>query len=103
MIHSLLARYHQGTHTIGYPQDPPPEMPVRYQGRPIIDQKRCRGAECTICLDCCPDGALKREPTGLLSLDTGLCLFCGVCVHQCPRKALSFSRDFVSLPAGVVN
>ena len=94
MIHSLLARYHQGTHTIGYPQEPAPEMPSRYQGRPEIDQKRCRGMECTICLDCCPNAALKREPTGLLSLDMGLCLFCGACVRQCPQKALFFSRDF---------
>jgi len=94
MIHSLLARYHQGTHTIGYPQEPAPEMNTRYQGRPRIDQKRCQGLECTICLDCCPNAALRREPTGLLSIDMGLCLFCGACVRQCPQKALSFSRDY---------
>ncbi len=94
MIHSLLARYHQGNHTIGYPEEPAPEMPARYCGRPIIDQKQCQGIECTICRDCCPTVALQREPSGLLSLDMGRCLFCGSCEQHCPQDAITFSRDF---------
>ncbi len=94
MIHSLLARYHQGKHTINYPEGPAPEMPARYRGRPIIDQEQCRGIECNICRDCCPTAALDREAMGLLRLDMGHCLFCGACERQCPQEAIRFSREF---------
>ncbi len=94
MIHSLLARYHQGSHTIKYPDGPAPAMPARYHGRPEFNQKHCRGTDCTLCLDCCQVAALEREPSGRLALDMGRCLFCGECVRKCPQGAVTLSRDF---------
>jgi Ni,Fe-hydrogenase III small subunit/Pyruvate/2-oxoacid:ferredoxin oxidoreductase delta subunit len=95
MIHSLLARYHQGSHTIGYPQEKAPKMPARYRGRPVVDPLRCNGGECSLCIDCCPAAALcKDAKTEIPCLDMGRCLFCDACSKQCPEGAITFSRDF---------
>ncbi len=94
MIRSLLARYHQGSHTIGYPAEPAPEMPARYQGRPVINQQNCRGMACSLCQDCCPSAALQHIDSGELALDMGRCLFCGECTRVCPEEVIHFSNEF---------
>jgi len=92
MFHDiLLARRKQGYQTFTYPDGPPPELPARFAGRPVIDAAKCR--ECPgPCVSQCPTGALTLAG-GKPRLDMGLCIFCGNCERGCPREAIRFGRD----------
>ena len=41
MFDVLLARWKQGHRTMRYPAGPPPELPARFAGRPIVDAAKC--------------------------------------------------------------
>lgn len=94
MIDVLLARWKQGRRTMRYPAGPPPELPERFAGRPIIDASKCKG-ECRQCVAVCPTGAVGfgQNECGL-QLDAGRCLFCRQCEAACPTGAITFSRDY---------
>lgn len=91
MIEILRARLQQKYRTMKYPDGPPPEMPARFAGRPVI-QKEC-AAGCQSCIDVCPTGAISRVSTEL-QLDMGTCIFCRKCEAVCPTDVLRFSTDF---------
>jgi len=57
LIRVLLARLRQGHRTMRYPDGPPPAMPPRFRGMPVIDASRCPEG-CTGCATICPTGAL---------------------------------------------
>jgi Ni,Fe-hydrogenase III small subunit/NAD-dependent dihydropyrimidine dehydrogenase PreA subunit len=90
MLKALIARLAQGHRTIGFP-DPPPTLPERFRGRPILDASRCPDG-CQACVQACPTDALSAG-AGTLALDMGRCLFCRECADACPEGALAFSRD----------
>ena len=91
MIAALIARLRQKHRTMGYPDAPPPAMPDRFNGRPVLDQSKCaRG--CRECVAACPVGALSGGDS-ILNLDLGRCLYCGECAAACPHRALTMSRD----------
>jgi pyruvate formate lyase activating enzyme len=46
---------------------------------------RCIG--CGTCLECCPDGALRRAG-GRIAIDRRACTGCGLCAERCPATAL---------------
>jgi Ni,Fe-hydrogenase III small subunit/NAD-dependent dihydropyrimidine dehydrogenase PreA subunit len=73
-----------------YPEGPPPELPDRFRGRPVIDAGRCAEG-CSACAEACPTGAIATRPT--LALDLGRCLFCVECAEACPTGALVFGGD----------
>jgi Ni,Fe-hydrogenase III small subunit/ferredoxin len=90
VIDLLRARRRLGRSTIAYPDGPPPELPDRFRGHPVLDAKRCADG-CSDCADACPTGAIALEPA--LSVDLGRCLFCGDCASACPSGAVGYSRD----------
>jgi len=47
---------------------------------------------CELCLIFCPDVAIKRQAQGF-SLSYKYCKGCGICVEECPRGAMSMTRE----------
>jgi Ni,Fe-hydrogenase III small subunit/ferredoxin len=105
MFGIIAARLRQGHRTIRFPAGPPPELPDRFRGRPLIRGERCPGS-CDACVKACPAGALARDTASSPApraadgggnaaprLDLGRCIFCGDCREACPREAISFARD----------
>lgn len=92
MIKTIIARLRQGHHTIKYPDGPPPELPERFRGRPVIKTDRCK-VNCRVCTQACPTDAITlrdRHP----QIDMGKCLFCSNCINICPEQAIVFSNEF---------
>ena len=52
----LKTRWCQGYRTMPYPQGPPPELPERFVGRPIIDPSSNEELA-PACIEACPFGA----------------------------------------------
>ncbi len=92
MFDVLLARWKQGHRTMRFPAGPPPELPERYAGRPMVDAAKCR-KECQQCAGVCPTGAVGLDIAGGIQLDTGRCLFCRQCEATCGSGAIKFSRS----------
>ncbi|HOX25756.1 MAG TPA: 4Fe-4S binding protein [Candidatus Krumholzibacteria bacterium] len=90
MIKTTLARLQQKHRTTRYPDGPPPSLPDRYRGRPVIAAGACPEG-CRQCADECPTGAITLE--GSVGLDLGKCLFCARCEAVCPAQAIRFGRD----------
>lgn len=56
---------------------------------------------CSFCRDCtlyCPEGALRVEGEEL-QINWAFCKGCGICAHECPRKALDMVPEYTG-PAG---
>jgi len=94
MFDILLARWQQGSRTMRYPDGPPPELPERFVGRPVIDAAKCK-EPCRQCLAVCPTGAIGfGQNERSLQLDAGRCLFCRQCETACPTGAIALTRDY---------
>lgn len=91
MLRMIRARLRQGHRTTRYPAGPPPSLPARYAGMPAIDGAECPSG-CSLCIEACPAGAVARCG-GSVSIDTGMCVFCGACETACPRGAIRFTRE----------
>jgi Ni,Fe-hydrogenase III small subunit/NAD-dependent dihydropyrimidine dehydrogenase PreA subunit len=91
MLDLLRARHHQKQRTLEYPAGPPPVLPARFRGHPVIDGAKCENG-CSACADACPTGAIRLEPA--LGVDLGRCLFCIECASACPSGALGFGSDY---------
>jgi Ni,Fe-hydrogenase III small subunit/NAD-dependent dihydropyrimidine dehydrogenase PreA subunit len=74
-----------------YPDGPPPALPPRFRGMPVVDPARCP-AGCTGCASICPTGAIGAG--GKPGIDLGRCLFCGACAKACPKEAVRFTSDY---------
>lgn len=93
MFDVMIARLRQGHRTMRYPAGPPPELPDRFVGRPLLDRAKCT-ASCRQCTDACPTAAIAVDDAErLVQLDTGRCLFCRACEAACASGAIRFSRD----------
>lgn len=91
MLKVILSRIRQGHRTMKYPDAPPPELPDRFRGLPLVHRSLCPDG-CTACAAACPTGAITPGKDG--SIDLGKCLFCTDCEHLCPAGAVSFTRDY---------
>jgi len=52
---------------------------------PVFDQKKC--IKCSLCEIYCPEGCIHLEE-GQFKPDPEYCKGCGICAHECPRKAI---------------
>jgi len=91
MFRTLLARLQQGHRTMRYPAAPPPPLPERFRGRPLIDVSKCPDG-CRVCADACPTRAI--DLTGGAKVDLGRCLFCTDCQDACPEGAITHDSDY---------
>ncbi len=92
MLKAILARTRQGHRTMKFPHGPPPPMPDRFRGRPVIDSSKCPQG-CAECVEACPTSAITIID-GKPRIDLGLCLFCTDCVDACPEHAIEYSSDY---------
>lgn len=112
MFNILRARIHQKHRTIRFPDAPPPALPDRFCGRPLINTALCPDG-CRACAEACPTGAITfppersergtaiagQRPQGVAMpgkpvIDLGKCLFCDDCKLACPQNAISHSDDY---------
>ena len=64
----------------------------------LAEAKRCFNCgvcnECELCLIYCPDVAIRRGTDGnRFEIDLDYCKGCGVCAEECPRGAISMTRE----------
>jgi Ni,Fe-hydrogenase III small subunit/Pyruvate/2-oxoacid:ferredoxin oxidoreductase delta subunit len=80
-----------------YPEGPPPGMPERFRGRPVLDPARCPDG-CRECVAACPTDAISTiagaAGAASLRVDLGRCLFCTECMDACPQGAVTYSQDY---------
>jgi Ni,Fe-hydrogenase III small subunit/NAD-dependent dihydropyrimidine dehydrogenase PreA subunit len=92
MFKILKARLQQGHRTMDYPKGPPPPMPKRFRGKPVIDATKCP-PDCQACAEACPVDAITF--TGNTpKIDLGRCIFCTDCMEACPEGAISYGNDY---------
>jgi Ni,Fe-hydrogenase III small subunit/NAD-dependent dihydropyrimidine dehydrogenase PreA subunit len=93
MLNILRARVHQKHRTMAYPGGPPPALPERFRGHPVITGQAC-AESCSACAEVCPTGAIDFAAADSgVRIDLGKCLFCTECVSACPTGALGFGSD----------
>ena len=110
MLNILKARLQQGHRTIRYPDGPPPAVPDRLRGAPVLDAGKCAATPaataengCRACVDACPTGAISlggglrtgpvANPVADPVIDLGRCLFCAQCAEACPSGAMAFTQE----------
>lgn len=94
MLRIIKTRVQQKYRTMAYPDGPPPELPVRFAGRPVITGAACRSG-CDSCLASCPVAAISLTGQNQgPAIDTGACLFCRACESACPAGVIRFGREY---------
>jgi NADH-quinone oxidoreductase subunit I/NAD(P)H-quinone oxidoreductase subunit I len=93
--------------TIQYPDRTPIQvrdmLPPRYRGFLEVDSSICTG--CQACERACPISVIairvekdpanpKQRVVNQFDIDLGKCMFCGLCVEQCPTGAIQHTREF---------
>jgi Ni,Fe-hydrogenase III small subunit/Pyruvate/2-oxoacid:ferredoxin oxidoreductase delta subunit len=74
-----------------YPDAPPPALPERLRGRPIIDAAKCPDG-CCECAKACPTQAITISDKP--RIDLGRCLICSDCLDACPSGAIRYSHEY---------
>jgi NAD(P)H-quinone oxidoreductase subunit I len=87
--------------TLQYPEEKL-VMSRRTRGNDLVwSPERCTG--CVTCAKACPQGNIrivthttpdKKSVVDEFEIDTGRCMFCGLCVESCPFNALSMGQEY---------
>ena len=94
MLRIIKTRLKQKYRTLSYPDGPPPELPPRFAGRPVIGTISCETG-CNCCQNACPVAAVSLSGrTGEPEIDTGRCIFCRACENACPKGKIHFGREY---------
>lgn len=56
---------------------------------PVVDHDSC--VKCQICWVLCPEGVIDRD----IEIDMNFCKGCGICAHECPKKAIRMVNEEV--------
>ncbi len=59
--------------------------------KPIFDKDKC--VKCLRCWIFCPEGAVKKNKDGTVSIDYEYCKGCGICANVCNVKAIIMKRE----------
>jgi len=59
--------------------------------KPILDKTKC--VKCLRCWIFCPEGSIKREKDGTVSIDYEYCKGCGICASVCKGEAITMERE----------
>lgn len=62
-----------------------------YLGMPLVDEFACKSDKA--CERSCPTAAIHVTSESL-SIDLGLCIFCGECARACQHHAITMSKEF---------
>ena len=60
---------------------------IKYMDYPSVRWNATWCKRCAICVDACPQQALKITAEGVVEIE-GLCIRCGLCERQCPDLAI---------------
>lgn len=66
-----------------------------------IDTSRCNG--CGACVAACPEGAVSRSRSGVITIDHERCSECGLCLSACPTGAMHWSEGALTTAAAPVH
>jgi len=94
MFRILKKTFDTGLVTIGYP-DAPPRLSENFRGAPRFDFANWRDTRPAA--EACPTGALSTRESGdtrEVTMDYGLCIFCGECSAADPSGAVQMTREF---------
>jgi Ni,Fe-hydrogenase III small subunit/formate hydrogenlyase subunit 6/NADH:ubiquinone oxidoreductase subunit I len=94
MLQIIKTRIQQKFRTMSYPDGPPPELPPRFVGRPVVNHIQC-DTGCDLCISVCPVHAIhmSQETDGPV-IDTGRCIFCRACEGACTSHVIQFTREY---------
>jgi Ni,Fe-hydrogenase III small subunit/formate hydrogenlyase subunit 6/NADH:ubiquinone oxidoreductase subunit I len=94
MFNILQKTIRIGVVTTDYPERPA-RLPLTSRGRPEFDFKSWRDARPAA--EVCPTGAISFRDAGdsrMVTVDYGLCIFCGLCAEVEPGGAVQVTREF---------
>ncbi len=65
----------------------------RSRRRPVTDREKC--IKCGMCYILCPDMcyAPDQQAEGYYNWDSFYCKGCGICIHECPKDAISWQDE----------
>jgi NAD-dependent dihydropyrimidine dehydrogenase PreA subunit len=76
------------------------QVAERFRGNLVLDTERCGG--CRNCMRVCPidcfwievERTAGKQRVSRFDVDILRCMYCGLCVMNCPTKCLRFSQDW---------
>jgi len=83
-----------GIVTVNYPAEPA-KISEHFRGRPSFDFEKWKDARPAA--EVCPTGAISLRDQGdsrKVTVDYGLCVFCGLCAEASPDPAVQITREF---------
>ncbi len=94
MFKILQQTFSTGTVTVNYPAQPA-RISDRFRGRPSFDFEKWKDARPAA--EVCPTGAISLRDEGdsrEVTVDYGLCVFCGLCAEASIDQAVQITREF---------